>query len=245
MSFAKTVTMTPTSLESANLAGSTGRASCRLPSIRPRGTASGVAAFVCAVVLAGCAFSVGPAIPDRLTAADPPAKLRANAEADDGCAFAGTWRYEDEIADGRIDGIFVVQVVDGEIQAMHRFSGRERLFTPRVATCPYESCELCTAGFSCSRGYYILAYVEPNGRTALGASLNPGIGVGRVQFVLSDNGQGLEVSFQTPARYLTAHAAKIKGGACETPVPYVRKAARWATRSYPLSLLKRDALGYN
>ena len=139
--------------------------------------------------------------------------------------------------------MFVVQVLEGEIQAMHRFSGQESAVTPEHATCPYQSCKLCDDGSSCKRGYYILAFVEPNGRTAAGASLNPEFGTGRVLFILSDDGQGLEVSFQAPGRYLTAQAAKVQGGACNASLPYIDKASRWATRSYPLSLLRLEARG--
>ncbi|MEE8227104.1 MAG: hypothetical protein V3R30_09800 [Kiloniellales bacterium] len=196
-----------------------------------------------AFMATACTSALGPSVPDSLKTADTPEELQLHAKATDGCAFAGTWRYDNEDADGRIDGLFVVQVQDGEIQAMHRFSGQESAITLEHATCPYQSCELCEDGSSCKRGYYVLAYVEPNGRTAAGASLNPKYGTGRVLFILSDDGQGLEVSFQSPGRYLTAHAAKVQGGACNASLPYIDNAARWATRSYPLYLLRLDARG--
>jgi hypothetical protein len=196
-----------------------------------------------ALMTAACSSALGPSVPDSLKTADSPEELKLHAKATDGCAFAGTWRYDDENADGRIDGLFVVQVLEGEIQAMHRYSGQENATQPQHATCPYQSCKLCDDGSSCKRGYYILAYVEPNGRTAAGASLNPKYGTGRVLFILSDDGRGLEVSFQAPARYLTAHAAKVQGGACNASVPYIEESARWATRSYPLTLLRLEARG--
>ncbi len=51
--------------------------------------------------------------------------IRANTDADDEFAFAGTWRYDNEIGGGRINGTFIVQVVNGQIEAVHGFSGEE------------------------------------------------------------------------------------------------------------------------
>ena len=56
---------------------------------------------------------------------DPPAELRDNTDADDEFAVAGTWRYDNEIGGGRINGTFIVQVVNGQIEAVHGFSGEE------------------------------------------------------------------------------------------------------------------------
>ena len=44
--------------------------------------------------------------PEALPATDPPNLLQENAKTDDGCAFAGTWRYDHEIANGRIKAPF-------------------------------------------------------------------------------------------------------------------------------------------
>ena len=190
-----------------------------------------------ALFLAACASAAGPPAPDELRTQDSQEKLALHAEATDGCAFAGTWQYEAELPDGYIEGLIVVRNRGGEIDGMHRFSARERAGTPAVATCPYETCELCPDGEVCARRFYITAGVESSGRAAAGGAVNPSVGTRWTRLLLSDDGQSLEISFWTPLRFLTTEAQKVQGAACEADFDYVREVARWANKGYSAPVL--------
>jgi len=193
--------------------------------------------LLAALFLAACASAAGPPVPDELRVQDSQEKLALHAEATDGCAFAGTWRYEAVLPDGYIEGLIVARNRGGELEGMHRFSARERSGVPAVATCPYETCELCPEGDVCARRFYITAGVESSGRAAAGGAVNPSVGTRWTRLLLSDDGQSLEISFWTPLRFLTTRAEKVQGAACEADFEYVREVARWANKGYPAPVL--------
>ncbi len=190
-----------------------------------------------ALFLTACANAAGPPAPEALTTQDSEDQLALHAEATDGCAFAGTWRYEAELPDGRVEGLIVVRHRGSELEGMHRFSAKEIAGEPGEVTCPYENCELCPDGKVCSRRFYITAGVERSGRAAAGGAVNPTVGTRWTRLLLSDDGQSLEISFWTPLRFLTTRASKVQGAACEADVDYIRDVARWANRGYSVPVL--------
>ncbi len=196
-----------------------------------------LAGLFAALLLAACANAAGPPVPDALTTEDPPDKLALHAEATDGCAFAGTWRYDAELPDGHVEGLIVVRNRGAELEGMHRFSARETLSAPTQITCPYETCELCPGAKVCSRRFYITAGIERGGRAAAGGSVDPSVGTRWTRLLLSKDGQSLDISFWTPLRFLTARATKVQGAACEADFDYIREVARWANRGYPAPVL--------
>jgi hypothetical protein len=187
--------------------------------------------------LAACANVAGPPVPEALTVQEPAEQLALNAEATDGCAFAGTWRYQAELPDGTVDGLVVVRTRGAELEAMHRFKAREKSVKPAGITCPYESCELCPSGQSCARRVYITAGVERGGRAAAGGAVDPAAGTRWTRLLLSEDGQALDISFWTPLRFLTARATKVQSAACDADFDYIREVARWANQSYPVPVL--------
>jgi hypothetical protein len=187
--------------------------------------------------LAACANVAGPPVPEALTVQEPAEQLALNAEVTDGCAFAGTWRYQAELPDGTVDGLVVVRNRGAELEGMHRFKAREKSVKPAAITCPYENCELCPGGQSCARRFYITAGVERGGRAAAGGAVDPSVGTRWTRLLLSEDGQSLDISFWTPLRFLTARATKVQGAACDADFDYVREVARWANQSYPVPVL--------
>ncbi len=193
--------------------------------------------LLAALVLAACASAAGPPAPEALTTQASEDQLALHAEATDGCAFTGTWRYEAELPDGQVEGLIVVRNRGGELEGMHRFSAKEIAGEPGEVTCPYENCELCPDAKVCSRRFYITAGVERNGRAAAGGAVDPTVGTRWTRLLLSDDGQSLQISFWTPLRFLTTQASKVQGAACEADFEYIRKVARWANRSYSVPVL--------
>ncbi len=190
-----------------------------------------------ALFLTACASAAGPPAPEALTTQDSAEQLALHAAATDGCAFAGTWRYEAVLPDGRVEGLIVVRNRGVELEGMHRFSARETFASPGEVTCPYESCELCPDGKVCSRRFYITAGVERSGRAAAGGAVNPTVATRWTRLLLSDDGQSLEISFWTPLRFLTTRASKVQGAACEADFEYIHDVARWANRGYSVPVL--------
>lgn len=187
--------------------------------------------------LAACANVEGPPVPEALTAPDQPDKLELHAEASDGCAFAGTWRYQADLPDGEVEGLLVVRNRGGELEGMHQFRAKETASPPARVTCPYENCELCPGAETCGRRFYITAGVERGGRAAAGGAVNPSVGTRWTRLLLSPDGQALDISFWTPLRFLTVQASKVQGAACEADFDYIREVARWANRGYPAPVL--------
>lgn len=196
-----------------------------------------LASLLGALFLAACANAAGPPVPDALTTQKSEAQLALHAEATDGCAFAGTWRYQAELPDGHVDGLIVVRNRGGELEGMHRFSAKETAAKPAQVTCPYETCELCPGAKVCARRFYITAGIERGGRAAAGGAVNPAVGTRWTRLLLSKDGQSLDISFWTPLRFLTTRASKVQGAACEADFAYIREVARWANQGYPAPVL--------
>lgn len=193
-----------------------------------------------ALLLAACATVAGPPVPEDLTTQDTPDQLALHAEAADGCAFAGTWRYEASLPDGQVEGLIVVRNRGGELEGMHEFRARETSRKPAQVTCPYATCELCPGAQTCARRFYITAGVERGGRAAAGGAVNPAVGTRWTRLLLSADGRSLDISFWTPLRFLTTRASKVQGAACEADFDYVREVARWANQGYPAPVLGVD-----
>lgn len=193
--------------------------------------------LLAALLLAACASAAGPPVPEALRIQDSDEKLALHAEATDGCAFAGTWSYQAELPDGHVEGLIVVRNRGSELDGMHRFSAREKAGTPALATCPYETCELCVDGDVCASRFYITAGVEQGGRAAAGGAVNPEVGTHWTRLLLSEDGQSLEISFWTPLRFVTTEAQKVQGAACEADFDYVRRVAGWANKGYTAPVL--------
>jgi hypothetical protein len=196
-----------------------------------------LASLAAVVLLAACANVAGPPVPEGLTAADSPNKLALHAEANDGCAFAGTWRYQADLPDGEVEGMVVVRNRGSELEGMHEFHAKETASPPGQVTCPYENCELCPGAEVCGRRFYITAGVERGGRAAAGGAVNPSVGTRWTRLLLSPDGQTLDISFWTPLRFITVKASKVQGAACEADFDYIREVARWANRGYPAPVL--------
>jgi hypothetical protein len=193
--------------------------------------------LLAALFLAACANAAGPPAPETLTTQQSEDQLALHAEATDGCGFAGTWRYEAVLPDGRVEGLIVVRNRGGELEGMHRFSAKESFGASSEATCPYENCELCPDAKVCARRFFITAGIEHNGRAAAGGAVNPTVGTRWTRLLLSDDGQSLEISFWTPLRFLTTRASKVQGAACGADFEYIRDVARWANRGYSVPVL--------
>jgi len=196
--------------------------------------------LLAALFLAACAFgpsASGPPVPEELTIQGSEDELALNAEDTDGCSFAGTWQYEAELPDGRVEGLIVVRNRGGELEGMHRFSAMERAGEPALVTCPYENCELCPDAKVCAQRFFITAGIEHSGRAAAGGAVNPTVGTHWTRLLLSDDGQSLEISFWTPLRFLTTEASKVQGAACGADFDYVRDVARWANQGYTVPVL--------
>jgi len=204
---------------------------CRLNSI------GRLACLAALLALAACANVEGPPVPEALTTPDSPDKLALHGEASDGCAFAGTWRYQADLPDGEVTGLLVVRNRGGELEGVHEFRAKETASPPGQATCPYENCELCPGAEVCGRRFYITAGVERGGRAAAGGAVNPSVGTRWTRLLLSPDGQSLDISFWTPLRFITTRASKVQGAACEADFGYIREVARWANRGYPAPVL--------